>query len=85
MKAPSLEHIKAKQSRGKSIILPIGYSYLFLLNKSRPGRGGELWGLLVVFALVWGLVGVWGLPPGVTGGGVLAHGGVVGSDGVRGF
>ena len=37
MKAPSLEHIKAKQSRGKSIILPIGYSYLFLLNKSpRP-------------------------------------------------
>lgn len=36
MKAPSLEHIKAKQSRGKSIILPIGYSYLFLLNKSPP-------------------------------------------------
>lgn len=39
MKAPSLEHIKAKQSRGKSIILPIGYSYLFLLNKSPPEMG----------------------------------------------
>ena len=41
MKAPSLEHIKAKQSRGKSIILPIGYSYLFLLNKSPPPEMGS--------------------------------------------
>ena len=39
MKAPSLEHIKAKQSRGKSIILSIGYSYLFLLNNPPPEMG----------------------------------------------
>ena len=38
MKAPSLEHIKAKQSRGKSIILSIGYSYLFLLNNPPPPK-----------------------------------------------